>query len=290
MTDLAERVRHALADADGQPWLPDLTGDLVSSGWRALHRKCGLSPGSYSTERVIAGDINAPRNLVALLGAHSHHHENEAIKIDVLDKSYANRYEDAGVRFYTEVEIRGGGVVSRVKDALEVLDRVPTLTATVVALVRSLHLIKPEHDDYDVSFSEPNVPFSIFVSVPQGNSPTNALRVAEAIVHEAMHLQLTLIEQVVSLVNSNGGEYFSPWREEFRNAQGMLHGLYVFCVIHEFLNALRDLPMKGTVSAGYIGRHRAEIHTQLRLIGSFRDSEDLTEVGRMFIRRLTSSM
>lgn len=291
MPDLAERLRRALADADSPPWLPELTEDLVSSGWRALYRKCGLSPGSYSTERVIAGNINAPLNSVAFLVTHSSNGDaNESIQINLLDKSYAKPYEDSGVRFYTEGEIRSGSVVSCVKDALEVLARVPTLAATVVSLVRSLHLIKPEHDDYDVSFSEPDVPFSIFVSVPQGNSPTNTLRVAEAIVHEAMHLQLTLIERIVPLVSSTGGEYFSPWRGGFRNAQGVLHGLYVFSVIDRFLNALRALPLKGTASVGYIGGRRSEIHTQIRLINSFQEAEDLTEVGRMFIRRLVASI
>src|SRR5207249_726495 len=102
---------------------------------------------------------------------------------------------------------------------LGALKRVPTLLPTVLSLVRALHLVIPDDDDIDVSFSEPNLPFSVFVSVPHRGARTDALRVAEAIVHEAMHLHLTLIERVVPLVRSSGRRFFSPWRGEYRTAQ-----------------------------------------------------------------------
>ncbi|MDQ3819084.1 MAG: HEXXH motif-containing putative peptide modification protein [Acidobacteriota bacterium] len=237
----------------------------------------------------MAGDINAPHNLIALLPGHSYDGENEAIKIDVLDKSYANRYEDAGVRFYTEGEIRGGSVVSCVKDALEVLARVPTLAATVFSLVRSLHLIKPEDDDYDVSFSEPDVPFSIFVSVPQGNSPIHTMRVAEAIVHESMHLQLTLIEGFVPLVTETQRKIFSPWKEEFRTIQGVLHALYVFRVIDTFLKCLSSIQNHPVVELKYIQGRCEEIDEQIKEIRSFPDRVELTTIGACFVKDLIQS-
>ncbi len=97
MRDLAERIRRTLTDADAPPWLPDLTGDLVSSGWQALYRRCSLSPGSYSTARVMTHNVDAPRNSVALLFMLPNDQDKErATKIDILDESSAKQYEDTG--------------------------------------------------------------------------------------------------------------------------------------------------------------------------------------------------
>jgi hypothetical protein len=286
MPDLAERLGRALADADSPPWLPELTEDLVSSGWQALYHKCGLSPGSYSTDRVMTRNVNAPHICVALLSLlPNNQDENKTIKIDILGESSVKQYEDAGIRFYTEDEIRGGDLMRCVGEALTIMERIPSVAATVVALVRSLHMIKPEHNDYDVSFSEPDVPFSIFVSIPQANDPVNVLRVAEAILHEAMHLQLTLIEKIVPLVTATQNMYFSPWRGEYRNAQGIIHALYVFRVIDEFLKRL-PINSYSNEEGEYVKNRRAEIHTQIREIRSFHDCSDLTGEGSNFVRGL----
>ena len=50
--------------------------------------------------------------------------------------------------------------------------------------------------------------------------------------HEALHLQLSLVERVLPMVVSNpGGEseqVFSPWAGDGRSVRGLLHGVYVF--------------------------------------------------------------
>jgi hypothetical protein len=48
-----------------------------------------------------------------------------------------------------------------------------------------------------IRYSSPAIPFSIFVSVPPADERNVVARLAEAIIHEAMHLQLTLIEAIV---------------------------------------------------------------------------------------------
>ncbi|SRR6266705_4903566 len=280
--DLIARIESALGDLSASPWLPDLTGDLVKVGWRVLYQEAGLSPSNYGTSRVIARSVHARRNLVG--------HFSTSLAVEVLDESLASYYEDAGIEFYTAKEINSANLLSCVEDAMNLIKRVPTLHATVDALVRSVHLIKPKDDDYDVSFSEPHIPFSIFVSVPWQQSSPTALRIAEAVVHETMHLQLTLIESILPLVRSTIGRYFSPWRREYRNTNGVLHSLYVFCVIEQFLKVLQSLHLHEFDMIGYIAGRRSEIHSQACEIRSFQDCKELTEIGSMLTGRMMAGL
>jgi HEXXH motif-containing protein len=286
--DLTERVKRALENLCPRPWLPEITAGLVEAGWEALFRRTGLTPSLYGTARVIARDPSAPRHVLAHLPASGAIvSAGGTVQIEIPDESLVHEYEAGGIKFYTAEEIERGNLPGRVEEALSLLDRVPTLAATVAALVRSLHLIKPDDEDYDVSFSEPHVPFSVFVSVPRGGGEVNALRVAEAIVHEAMHLQLTLIEQAVPLVNSVNGKYFSPWREEYRTAQGILHALYVFCVIDKFLERFEsNQPICFSKESNYAALRHAQIIEQVHEIVSFQGCPDLTIHGTKFVEQL----
>jgi HEXXH motif-containing protein len=91
---------------------------------------------------------------------------------------------------------------------------------------------------YDVSHSDPELPFCIFISLPQPGEADAALRVAEAILHESMHLQLTMIELCVPLIARDLLGGYSPWKHEVRPVSGLLHGLYVFAVIHQICDLL----------------------------------------------------
>ena len=164
------------------------------------------------------------------------------------------------------------------------MDLVPTIWPTVCTLVRSLHIIDPDEDETDVSFSEPAVPFSAFVSVPRTWSPVAALRVAESILHEAMHLQLTLVERVVSLVGTQQTTYYSPWRDEQRDAEGILQALYVFGVIRSFL---KRVPVRMADPAhDYVANRIAQIECEIEQAQKFRECEELTFDGASIVARL----
>ena len=286
-SNLVERVESALRNPNHSLWFPELTTELVEARWLDLYNDVGLSPETYGTARAISRDASAPRRIVAWLPMISGVESPERmLQVETLDAEFTHSHEEAGVRFYSAEEINATHVLERFKEAITVLKSIPTLLVTVAALVRSVHVLDPGNDDYDVSFSEPHIPFSIFVSVPQDSSMTGALRVAEAIVHEAMHLQLTLIEQAVPLVRLTTRQHYSPWRGEFRSAQGVLHGLYVFCVIDLLVAALQASPLRGPNVVDYIKRRRSEIRDQIGCIRSFQDSDDLTEIGRAFTRRM----
>jgi HEXXH motif-containing protein len=207
--------------------------------------------------------------------------------VEVLDEGLAAYYYDAGIEFYSAREIADINLVSCVEDGIKLIRCVPGLSATVIALVRTFHLIKPQDDDYDLSFSEPHIPFSIFVSVPTKRSLIHRLRIAEAIVHEAMHLQLTLINKTVPLTGSTSRRYYSPWRKEYRDSQGILHALYVFRVIDRMLEQLASLVGSTRDVTEYIHGRRFDIDGQIRTIRSFQNCPELTRVGASFVGGLT---
>lgn len=287
MLDYSATIATALNDSASPPWLPRLTSTLADIGWDALRRDVGLTAGTYGTARVLAGDIEAPRKFVSYLRVCQGRDEDlEAIPIEVFSGEFSRPYEEGGVHFYTAEEIIRTEALKCLEDAVGVLMLAPTLLNTIAALVKSLHVIRPESDDHDVSFSEPHIPFSIFVSAPRESSSAGALRVAEAIVHEAMHLQLTLIERCIPLVEPVGGKYFSPWRDEYRTSQGVLHALYVFSVIDAWLNGLAKSDYCPDAAAVYARERRAELSNQFEVINSFGSCPELTAVGTLFVRQL----
>jgi hypothetical protein len=74
------------------------------------------------------------------------------------------------------------------------IDREPSLAAICAQLVEEIHLLQSE-PGYDVSHSEPRWRRRIFVSIPDRADGVGALRLAENIIHEAMHLQLTVLNR-----------------------------------------------------------------------------------------------
>ena len=63
---------------------------------------------------------------------------------------------------------------------------------------------------------------------------------AEAIIHEAMHLQLTLIENEVLLIKNKSYTEFSPWTKSTRPIHGLFHALYVFSIIKNWYFSLKN--------------------------------------------------
>lgn len=284
--DLAARIRGALRDTSAPPWLPGIAADLTDTAWRKLGRDLRLTRASYGTARVLRQDPGEMRRVAVYLDIPSlDGARRDPIPVELLPADLARRCASPEVRFFG-VEQVVGGVSARIEEALRILGAVPTALASVFSLVRALHLIDPADDENDVSFSEPGLPFSAFVSVPGPGAVAGSLRVAEALLHEAMHLQLTLVEAVVPLVAPTEGTYFSPWRNECRTAQGVLHGLYVFRVIDAFL---REVSFEDPALARW-RRHarqrRATIARQVRKIDDFRGCRDLTADGAAFVARL----
>ncbi len=287
MFRLSDQIRASLGRSDIPPWLPELTDQLVAVGWERLNRETGLTPDTYSTARASSG--NASAQLVVVRDVPVSYESSGIrtfIQLEVPTADLVHLYEGTGIKFYTAQELSSPTVLTCLEEAIRIIRHVPSLWRTVSALVRSLHMIKPTDDEHDTSFSEPHLPFSVFVSVPHQRIRNDVLRVAEAIVHEAMHLQLTLIEKIVPLVACTQRKYFSPWREEYRTAQGMLHALYVFRVIDRLLQELLSSPHLRREELSYARMRRIQIAAQMREVEPFRDCPDLTVHGFNLVGRL----
>ncbi len=280
---LAEKIKLSIEDSSLPLWFPNLTPHLAETGRQVTKNEFGLTSSNYGTARILSGDINAPRSVFPFKDKSG----DTPFSIELLPKELTDNYSDTQIDFYNAAELTEQPILECLTDAIELIKAVPSLSESVFTLAKSLHLIKLDDDAFDVSFSEPQLPFSIFISIPKNRIKADSLRVAEAIVHEAMHLQLSLIERIVPLINSNEQEFYSPWKDEYRNSTGILHALYVFRVIDCFLEKfLSDFVSDD--NSHHIQNRRTQIRKQIKEMKSFQNSSDLTKIGRLFVfRRLT---
>lgn len=276
-------IRDALKNPYPDPWLPQLTASLVRWGEEELRSRTGITAADYGTARVLIGSTEAPRNVgVCLSMLDCADGSTRQMRIEFLTEPCIDRYRHVGLCFYTPDEVANPTVLRCLQDAFDALTRVPTLQGTVAALIQTCHVLKPESDLYDVSHSDPHVPFSAFVSIPREPGPLSVLRVSESLVHEAMHLQLTLIEGLLPLVKGSDLVYFSPWKATQRSPRGVLHALYVFRAIHSFFGRLLKLPGWCVVCVNHMRKRRFEIAQQILEVSEFRAHPALTEVGTRF--------
>jgi HEXXH motif-containing protein len=117
--------------------------------------------------------------------------------------------------------------------AAAAIDEVADLADIVRARVGHVHTLEAP-PGYDISHSEPHWHDRIFVSIPERSDRVGALRLAENVIHEAMHLHLTVFEQDTPLVRDLRGELYSPWRQSLRSYCGVIHGLFVFACLREY--------------------------------------------------------
>ncbi len=150
----------------------------------------------------------------------------------------------------------------------------------------SIHIFRPPDVEIDLSYSHPQIPFSIFLSVCEDDSTISNFRLAESILHEAMHLKLTLIENIVPLVEANTNTlFYSPWRSEERPIKGVLHGLFVFRAIKEFYEELYKT-IKFSEAEEYFSTRISQIKNEITLLKGFAASSELTVEGANLSKNL----
>jgi hypothetical protein len=269
-------------------WFPGLAKQLARTRWNADERLNGLDRSTYGTERYITSDPRARRLEQSLVSLPNNFEANEPILVEMLYGEALKRYTLDGLNFYSCGEINSDFVHDRLDCALRRLGSVPGVDSAVGALVAAIHILKPASPDYDVSSSDPYVPFSIFVGIDAKETANWELRLAEGILHECMHLQLSLMEQALPLTTDDGGFYLSPWRGTMRPTLGVLHGLYVFRVIQDFYRTLLCNRAYRDEELAYLNRRIAEIETEVATVRELLGSRDLTNAGKRFVASLLS--
>lgn len=285
-TILADKLSGSLTDCSAELWLPQLTADLTLSGLQRL-AEVGITAENYGTLRVILKSNNAGRLIFDNLLATDEKNETvNKFPIEILPPETRRKYTAEGVEFYSAKELADNDeILICLREARRIIESFPSLFWTVCCLVKAIHMLKPEVDDYDISFSEPHIPFSIFLSAPRKYGQINALRIAEAVVHEAMHLNLTLIESLVPLVKVSTKKIYSPWKAENRPIGGLLHALYVFRVVEQFLRRLNNQTLPAVVKK-YINERIININREITEVEDFSGSAALTETGSALTKRL----
>ena len=267
-------------------WFPCLIEPITCIAWGRLQREIALSPASYSTTRLLLRDRTSGSEIAYRCSPRSRQNgesSTRAIPVEVLTADVARKITPGHVRHFSSSPM-AETVRPLLEDAFSLLDLVPTVWPTILEIVRALHIIDPGNNETDVSFSDPSLPFSIFISVPSTRTESAALRVAEAILHESMHLHLTLMAREVPLVQSQGQVYYSPWRDEQRDSEGILQALYVFSVIRSFLVEFHTLHL--SEANDYVTSRITLIESQIKQTQSFRDCDELTPQGTALVARL----
>lgn len=287
MPDLGLCLKRALRGKSLITDLLNLTEQLTTCEWRSLKQTSALDATSYGTSRVCRSDLEALRLVAARLPAGNTVDSLDNILIEVLTTDVAHAYVQQGIEFYSAEEINNSPAVTIISEGLEAIRYVPELYAAVFMLVRVVHLLKSvEGDEYDVSFSEPHLPFSIFVSAPSRRMSADHLRLAEAIVHEAMHLHLSLVEKITPMVINSDHQYYSPWKADYRPMRGVMHAIYVFRVLDHFFQRLMAQASLFPTERRHLESRVREIAEQVSEVKHFPDCQGLTLLGRNFARRL----
>jgi HEXXH motif-containing protein len=260
-------------------WETPLTAALVAAQWERL----GLTPASYHTASLFPSDQPGqarPQARIPLLAG-----APPFLELPEPDR-LGGFYADHGLECVPAQALPPLAATEKLGAALKVLQALPELWHCLHLLVQSIQVLRQDDPETDASFSHPDIPFTIFVTLCPDMAPVSNLRVAESILHEAMHLKLTLIEGVLPLVAPNStATYYSPWRNEARPLRGVLHGMFVFRAVLDGYAAL----LPGCTDAAerrFMAGRVGEIRAELALLRDFGDCEGLTSGGRHLAQSL----
>ena len=226
---------HSLENVLQRPvhWSPALPATLRRIGIDDLLSPRGLDFESYGTARMMARSANEARQVIGNVdppdGA-----KGGFVLIECLPSRTIAEFDAVGLSLSEVDDSKVPANTGVLRQAWRLVHAAwPELASSVGFLVRCVHLLKAPSPEIDCSYSTPDLPFSVFISVPDQGTRARTERVTEALVHETMHLQLSLLERRIPLVEPDRAQAvaFSPWRTCERNVLGVLHALYVFIVV-----------------------------------------------------------
>lgn len=279
MTALHDRIRSVLPVRDAR-WYEGLAATLAAQEWSQLAR-AGIDPSNYGSARVLRNNPSTLR----LGSAMSNPGLGRPVQLERFDTLMLARYGVIGLR-EPKPDFDASYFQTAFAQAIRLIDVAAAAGESVRSLVWSITPVGVEGPDYDTGYSDPALPFSIFIGAHAVSDKVAAIRLAEGVLHETMHLQLSLIEDWVPLVGGSGGRRHSPWQKCDRPTQGVLHGLYVFRVVQDWLRVI----VAGTALEGADLAHAklriSQIEEECAELTDLAASDDLTSDGRVLAAAL----
>jgi HEXXH motif-containing protein len=263
------------------PFESSLPAALRFSGESALRRFHGLDRETYSTERFLSNSPGYRAGIPAAIRVS----EGNMLICEATSPELLHYCAKHGLKLASDANT--SRAIDLIESAiLEVIAPFPFLQSALSELTWRCHIVLAPADEYDVSFSDPAIPFSIFVSVPDRNDRRSVLRLAENLLHETMHLQLTLLENLTPLVDTTSAwSMYSPWKQRERPVQGVMHGLYIFCVLRWMWRKISRTSRSQT-DRDFALRRVREIDEEAFSVRALEESPALTEAGKHFLNRL----
>ncbi|MCY4463706.1 MAG: HEXXH motif-containing putative peptide modification protein [Albidovulum sp.] len=272
--------------AEPVSWNTKTLSKLVAFSETEILKPIGMAFGSYGSVRMMQRNREAQRNwvwrmpIVPGLG----------FGIEALPESMSYLVTDNGTSLAKIGNLDGDHVCSVLRASCQLIYELsPELYNSVGSLLRCLHILENLEPGYDLSLSLPELPHSIFTSVPFVHEKDAIPRLAESVVHEVLHLQLSLIERISPVVRPSADTEFvyAPWRDENRPIGGVIHGLFVFRGIEILWSrSSRILPNE---VYDFAQKRVDEIRNQRKLIEA-RNFSSLTRFGQdLFLRLIADS-
>ena len=229
---------------------------------------------SYSTSRCLDGSDPDVLHVIE----ESEVPGGACAMVELLPATRTVRWRCIGLRFATEADVNDMDFMSILAKAFDFIRMVPPLRGTVAGLCRSIHPLLAPQDDLDVSYSDPSLPCSVFLSCPLPTERHRVERLAESLMHEALHLQLSLVEVVEPLLEPARREepVFSPWKGEGRTLQGLVHAVYVFGNIRCFWRRTASILPDPSFARARIATIDGEMAAAAHLL----EDDSLTAAGR----------
>ena len=88
------------------------------------------------------------------------------------------------------------------------------------------------------------------------------------------------------LVDEPRSMHFSPWQQTLRPVSGLLHGLYVFTVIHSFFGLVATSESLTSDERQFAISRRRNITDEVARVRSPGWTDSLSSIGRCLARRL----
>lgn len=260
-------------------WENDLTHSLIEKKFHDLEIYNQFVT-EYSLTKCILRDGSAKETSWPLFK------DEEAMRIVLPSNQIDFFLEEHGLTLLPFEESNFPIITHKINAALGIFQSIPLVHSFISKIVKSIQILCSDNAETDISYSHPDIPFSIFFSLCEDKSDIADIRVAESILHEAMHLKLTLIEHIIPLVKPYSKEvYFSPWRSENRPIRGVLHGLFVFRAIYDFYILLQKKNPSGAVQQ-FLKKRIWQINKDMGVLLNFVESPGLTPDGTVLVASL----